>query len=992
MARRVSSPRLVGRTQELAQLAAALERARAGSPAAVLVAGEAGVGKTRLVGEFAARASAAGGTSVLTGGCVALVEGEPAYAPLVEALRGLVQRLGPAALPRLLAGDRGELARLLPELGEAGRRPTEQDLGGEAGRARLFAVVHRVLARLAADAPVVLVVEDLHWADRSSLEFLAYLIRNVRAERLLLVGTWRSDELPRGHPVRRWLAEQHRSPRVEPLELARLSRAELAEQLAGILGTPAPELVETIFDRSQGNPFFAEELLAADGTGAGLPARLREVLLLRVGDCTPAAQAVLRVAAVAGRRVEERLLAAVAPLGEAELLAGLREAVDQQLLVVSPDEDVYAFRHALVQEAVYGELLPGERTRLHAALAERLGSGEAGGPGSAAEVAVHWYRARNRPDALAWSARAAAEADAMRAYAEALGHYERVLELWDRVADTQARAGMDHVEVLRRAAQAAYDRYDDAGARALIGRALREVDPVAEPVRAGLLHERRSRYEVESKLEAAGEAVRLIPAAPPTVERARVLARLAEVLFSAGRSTEARAAAEEALAVARRLGADHELVRALIVVGGTQAASGTIETAVAALQEAARLAEQHADPDPMKNAHVLLGEVLMQAGRLEEAAEVSLAGRELLRRLGLPAYWESLLLANAAEALFKLGRWDEADRLATQAVAQASPEEPPVILALVMLEVQRGEFHAAKAHLKLRKHPPHFPEFTRACAELQAELRVWQGQLEDARTAVEDGLDQVAGTDEQARSGRLLWLGMRTAADQAEQARARRHPGGVDDAVRGADALAARAAATRPNPLVDNVTPVLASGVLKALLDGERSRLEGRSDPDRWQEVAAAWLGLGRPYPAAYARWRQAEALLMRGEPASRAAESLQAAHATALRLGAKPLLGEVAALARRARIPLEQPISPATPAAPTPAERLGLTERELEVLAYVTAGRSNREIGEALFISGKTASVHISNILRKLGVTSRVQAATAAQRLGLVDQPPAGP
>jgi DNA-binding CsgD family transcriptional regulator len=242
------------------------------------------------------------------------------------------------------------------------------------------------------------------------------------------------------------------------------------------------------------------------------------------------------------------------------------------------------------------------------------------------------------------------------------------------------------------------------------------------------------------------------------------------------------------------------------------------------------------------------------------------------------------------------------------------------------------------------------------------------------------------------RGGRVLCLGMRAAADRAERARARHDPGEVDDAARAGDALAARAAAMTPNPLLQDVTPVLASGVVNTVFDGERARLDGSADPDRWQDVAAAWLGLGRPYPAAYAQWRQAEALLLRGEPASRAAEPLRAAHATALRLGAKPLLGEVAALARRARITLEQPAAPAAEATPSAAQRLGLTERELEVLAYVAAGLSNREIGEALFISGKTASVHISNILRKLGVTSRVQAATAAHRLGLVDQPPAGP
>jgi DNA-binding CsgD family transcriptional regulator len=315
-------------------------------------------------------------------------------------------------------------------------------------------------------------------------------------------------------------------------------------------------------------------------------------------------------------------------------------------------------------------------------------------------------------------------------------------------------------------------------------------------------------------------------------------------------------------------------------------------------------------------------------------------------------------------------------------------------MMVAMLEIGRGEFQAAEAHLEAAKDRIFGrgdPEKIRLYCELLTELRAWQGRLQEAQAAIVEALDRLAGTGEQVRSGRLLCLGMRVEADRAEQARAHRDPTDVEAAMRAGNALAARAAAMTPNPLLQGVTPVLNSGVVAAVFDGERARLEGRSDPDRWQDVAAAWQGLRRPHPAAYAQWRQAEALLLQGEPASRAAEPLRAAHATTRRLGAKPLLGEVATLARRARITLEQPTAPLAPAAPSPAQRLGLTERELEVLAYVAAGRSNREIGQALFISPKTASVHISNILRKLGVTSRVQAATAAHRLGLVDQPPAG-
>jgi predicted ATPase len=188
MAGRVSSPRLVGRAEELAQLAAALHRAAAGDPAAVLVAGEAGVGKTRLVTEFTSRATDAG-ASVLSGGCVGLVEGELAYAPLVEALRGLLQRLDPTVVTGLLEGGRSDLARLLPELGEADRLPPAPDPPAGDGQARLFAALVGLLRRLSQPAPAVVVVEDLHWVDHSTLEFLSYLLHGLREERLLLVVT-----------------------------------------------------------------------------------------------------------------------------------------------------------------------------------------------------------------------------------------------------------------------------------------------------------------------------------------------------------------------------------------------------------------------------------------------------------------------------------------------------------------------------------------------------------------------------------------------------------------------------------------------------------------------------------------------------------------------------------------------------------------------------------------------------------------------------------
>src|SRR5512132_2507869 len=444
MAERVSCPIFVGRAEELRRLEAALERACAGEPAIVLLAGEAGVGKTRLVAELAARAEEGAGARVLVGGCIWLGEGALPYAPVVEALRPLVRTLDPAALRSLAGPAHAELAGLLPELGD--QRPGPAKPAGY-GQARLFELFLGLLDRLGKERPLVLVVEDLHWADRSTRDLLAFVVRNLRSERILLLATYRSDELHRRHPLRPFLAELARGG-VERVELEPFGHQELAILLEGILGAPPDAAtVDDVLARSEGNAFFAEELVAAAAYRAGslLPQTLRDVLLIRFEALSDQAQAVLRVAAVAGRRVQHELLARVAGMAEPALLDGLRDTVAHQLLVVGADGGSYAFRHALVQEAVYAEALPGERNRLHVAFATALEAhpelAGGAGPAVAAEIALHWHAAGDQPRALVASVRAGMQAFSGYGFAEAQRHLERALELWERVADAPERAG-----------------------------------------------------------------------------------------------------------------------------------------------------------------------------------------------------------------------------------------------------------------------------------------------------------------------------------------------------------------------------------------------------------------------------------------------------------------------------------------------------------------------------------------------------------------------
>jgi len=531
MGGRVASPTFVGRVEELHVLEAARVRVADGDPAVVLVGGEAGVGKTRLVAELTARC-AADGIRVLVGGCVPVGDGALPYAPVVEALRGLLGDVGVAAVRELVGPSWPELARLLPALGEprAGGGPPDQ-----AAQARLFELLLGLLGRLCEETPLVLVVEDLHWADRSTRDLLAFLVRNLRRERVLLVVTYRSDETGRAR-LGPFLAELDRAGPVDRIELPRFQRPEVAAQLTGILGeAPAADLVEATFARSEGNPFFTEELLEAVRAGSReLPMTLRDLLLGRITGLPEPARHVLGVAAVAGRPLSHRLLAAVAGLDEPRLDGALRAAVDHQLLVTRHGEDGYGFRHALLQEVVYADLLPGERARVHAALAAALTAqpGWAGGTSAtvAAELAYHWEAAGDLERALPAAVQAGTAAERSVALAEAHRHYERALQLWDRVPRAAELVSVDQTTLLERAAEAAHLVDADPRAVERIQAALAGVDPATDPVRAGLLHERLGRYLWltldEAALPAYKEAVRLVPAEPESVERARGAGRV----------------------------------------------------------------------------------------------------------------------------------------------------------------------------------------------------------------------------------------------------------------------------------------------------------------------------------------------------------------------------------------------------------------------------------------------------------------------------------
>jgi DNA-binding CsgD family transcriptional regulator len=713
---------------------------------------------------------------------------------------------------------------------------------------------------------------------------------------------------------------------------------------------------------------------------------------------------VLRVAAAASSRVEHGLLAAVAHLPEAELLGALRAAVAHQVLVPDPVTETYAFRHALTEEALYAELLPGERARLHAAFARALsehpdlvGSNTAAMP---ARLAYHWAKAHDPVRALPATIQAGLQSQAAYAFADAQQHFETALELWDQVPGAAEHATLSRARVLRHAAESAFTAGDPVRAIALTRAALAQVDPGDDPVQAGLLHGRLGSYLAATGGQGAmaeyEQAVALIPPAPPSAERAGVLAAFGEALMIQARYHDSRVLCEEAIAIASQVDAPVEESHARRALGVDLAFLGDLEGGIEQLRAARRIAETVAKVDDLARALTSLAGVLEVFGRLEEATTIALEGAEMAGRQGLARWHGPFLAASAARSLLALGRWAQAEAMLRQAMSRLAPELAATHVYIhtiyAQLDLGRGLADSAAAHLAVA-HDASAQTATQAwlagpLSARTAELALLEGRPADASTAVAEGLKLLGLQQHLAAS--LCTLGLRAAADRAELARARRAEEEELEALAVGDALAveqrARASPGIANPAAALPPRVKAEGVTGV---AELARLQGRNEAELWAAAAKAWERLGEPYPTTYARWREAEALLLGGGGRERVEPLLRATHQTASELGAAPLCAEIEALARRGRLNLgTDPATtpPPAPQPPSPLDQLGLTAREQEVLALIALGRTNRQIAETLFISPKTATVHVSNILGKLGVNNRVEAATIAHRLGIVE------
>ncbi|WP_028065401.1 helix-turn-helix transcriptional regulator [Solirubrobacter soli] len=955
MSQRITSPRLIGREPQLQRLRELYTRAAAKRFTLALIKGDAGIGKSRLVDEFEAPDAL-----LLRGSCFPISGEEAPYSPLVAALRDVPAERLDAAAGRLPESLIAELAILLPAL--APQAPAARD-GSRGAQGRQYEYLLELLARLADETPVVLIVEDIHWADPSTLDFLSFVARNARHERVLLVATHRLHDGGDLQALERYVDQLERCQAVETIVLGPLTEDQVSEQIEAILQHPADHsITRRITARTQGNPFFVEELIAQGDTAeTPLPAGQAATLLERVSTLSPRTRQILQVLAAFGRAIEHDVLAQAAGIEEPELSALLRTAVDAH--VIHADGATLTFRHALTREAVYDALLPGERERLHAAVARALF--ERPDITDAAELAVQWRAAGEPAAALAASVEAARAAAGMYAYSEAVEHYTAAVALWHS-AEADA-TDLDRAAILLDAADAAYRAgVDDLPIKwCELGLAALGENP--DPRRAATFFERLGRFQdhhLDKSLLYYNEALLRLDEAP-SAERARILGDESLTLTLSVRWTEARDRAERALEVAQEAGATAEEGFARSVLGLVLAYLGEFETAEAHLDEARRIGEALDRPEEATRAYVHLGEIRRLRGDLPGALEVMSDGLSASRRLGVEASYGRYFALNAAEDEFELGHWDAAheriDRL-----AGASLTWSETLLKLTVsgqLAAGRGDFERARAWLdeasgQLRESSA--TEWTAYVGACVIELLLTAGETEEALATATAELERVRGREEQLYTPALVGVAVRAAADAGDALDAERHTAWLEG-------------------FLDDAAPPTAHAHL-AGARAECARARGASSAEQWGRVASAWARLEHPYRAAYARVREAEARLADGDR-EEAARALSQALTVADALGATPLRKWADGLVSRKR--LRRAVDTRLEST-GPEERL--TRRERQVLVLVAEGRTNRQIGEALHITEGTAALHVSRILSKLKVKTRGQAAAIARSTGPVD------
>ncbi|WP_159085916.1 helix-turn-helix transcriptional regulator [Aeromicrobium chenweiae] len=956
---RIPSTPLFGRTAELEQLLVACG-ARDGDPAAVLLGGDAGIGKTRLLRELAERTREAG-HRVVAGHCLDLGDSAMPYQPFAEAFAGVDD------------AERDELAARFPALAPLLPWPSAEQSAG-VDRSELFASVVAGLDLLASKQPLLLVIEDAHWADASTRHLIRYVLAYLFTHPVHLVVSYRADDLHRRHPLRQAIAEWARLPGVRRIELSPLDDAAVADlvRARGASGLAGDGLTAVV-QRAAGNAFFAEELLDAGlaDTRAMLPETLADLLLIRLDRLDDDARQVVRAASCSGGRVSDRVLSQVVGLPSPVFDEAIRSAIDHKIMT-QVDGDSYAFRHALLAEAVHDDLLPGERRRVNHAYLDVLTAD--GAHGSAAEISMHAAAAGQLSRAFVASVEAGESAVRLSGYDEAARHYEQALELL-----SSAPPDTDVIGLL----VAAADAWTTAGhllrALALLNEHLDglPVDASAEDRARLMIPIGMMAFLAERDAEAARVSEQVLQVLGPqrTVLRARAEALRTAVLSDAWRDEEALELGEHALAMAEEVGAPEVVAEVTVTLARVLSRTGGGDLDKSRQRYDELIESSRRDGNVLGELRGLdnLAFVLFNAGELDDAEAAFRAAMERARATGrtwAPYGFEGR--AFSAVICYIRGRWDDALALQT-----APPEAPLLAEAILtggrlMVAAGRGEVDALAEEPRLRAMWERDIAMAVHSSAALIDLHGDSGDLDGARAVRRD----VAEVIEKVWDGRLFPGHVRLAglvvgqlASAAGRLARAEHADLLEEAQRLTD-LAAEIVAAH-----SMMGPEGHAWCLRLAAEGARLRwIAGVDAPPAaeleqvWRDTVAAFTGFGQPFEEARSATRLAAVLLATGRD-EEARSLLASARETARSLGARPLLAEIAGLT-----------------GPASRSDVELTPRELEVLHQVAAGRSNGEIGARLFISTKTVSVHVSNILAKLGAAGRTEAAAIARRKGLLD------
>jgi DNA-binding CsgD family transcriptional regulator len=945
---------VVGRDDDLACVCTVLDRALAERPGLVLVLGEAGVGKTTTLRAASALASERGFATAI-GGCAEGASGT-SFGPFRAALRALAAAYGDRTIADVVDASPAAAA-LLPATFRPAPGPGASPDAGE-----LYEAVLELIGGLASERPLLLALEDLHWADRSTLELLSFLARNLAGERAVLLGTVRSEDVAPDDATGRTLAELARLTVTTRVDLEGLDPTALRQLVAPAGSTLSEDEVEALHERTGGNPFYALELVEAGVTSSGaLPPSVTGAIEIRLGTLTEDQLAVVRTAAVAGS-VDPSLLAVVLECDEQRVEISLRAALSAGVLIVDAETGDLAFRHALVREVAYAGLLGSERRRTHHAVARALEQID----GTNAALLAHHYIAGNRPaDALRTSILAAREAAGTYGSVDAVDHYMCAMQVWNVVPTDGRPADQPLEDLLEEAMLCALNVGAVQQGTELGARLLKTLDPRGDPERWALDAARLAELRWELG-DAAGAtslldgADRYLDGRSDSVARVRVLERRAFQSIMSLQRREGRELAREALEVARRVGDPEAIVVAMSRVALAATALGELEGR-ALLVEAFEEAWRARLPHEMTRAAINLLLLLHTGCRLEETIAEGERVLEASTDLMIGPSHRAAIEALYARALIDTGEWERADDLLARArLPNAARLRTSVAITIAELANARGDRELVDRMLSEGRFGLVSVLALRRAA-IEAQQALADGEPHIARSVVDEMLP-LAELIPDASYARLTCFAIRS-LQQGDDAAA-------DSYLAAAQARAAAVCELPAGAPADQAAWLAAA-------EAAHAAVTGRPCSALWHDAASRFGVAGLVVRRAWAQHEEATSMIEEGGSREEAALLASEAHALALRLGAAPLRRAIEDLVRRARLDVQGVGRLAD-------GDLGLTAREIEVLRLVAAGRTNREIATELYISTKTASVHVSNILRKVGATTRGEAAAIAHREGL--------